>query len=133
MQFSDQIANDKQDGGDGVYTINRTTITLTRGDTFLAEVNILRDNKPYTPEAGDRVRFALKHSLLNPDGTDFRDPDPLILKDIPIDTMVLRLDPEDTKSLGFGRYAYDIEITFANGIVDTFISNARFELTPEVH
>ena len=116
-----------------MYTINKTTITLTRGDTFFAEVQIKRDNEPYTPEVGDRVRFALKHSRLNPDGTDYRETDPLILKEIPIDTMILRLDPEDTKPLGFGRYVYDIEITFANGIVDTFIDNARFELTPEVH
>jgi hypothetical protein len=47
--------------------------------------------------------------------------------------MILELDPEDTKPLPFGSYTYDIEITFANGIVDTFICEARFILTPEVH
>ena len=46
--------------------------------------------------------------------------------------MVLRINPADTKALGFGEYTYDIEITFANGDVDTFIHEARFILAPEV-
>lgn len=115
-----------------MYNIKGTTITLTRGDTLLVQVDIMRGEEPYVPEPGDSVRFALKRSL-NARGSDFREPDPLILKDIPIDTMVLRLDPEDTKSLAFGNYYYDIEITFANGIVDTFIPYSKFILAPEVH
>lgn len=115
-----------------MYSIDGDHITLTRGDTFFALVSILRDDEPYTPQTGDSVRFALKQNL-NARGTEFRERDPLILKDIPIDTMILRIDPEDTKPLGFGQYRYDIEITFANGIVDTFITDARFDLTPEVH
>lgn len=115
-----------------MYSIDGDHITMTRGDTFIAEVEILRDDEPYTPEQGDSVRFALKQNL-NARGTDYKESVPLILKPIPIDTMILRLDPEDTKPLGFGRYVYDIEITFANGIVDTFIADARLDLTPEVH
>ena len=120
-----------------MYSIDGDHITLTRGDTFFAQVSLSREvepdvYEPYTPQTGDRVRFALKQSL-NARGTDFREPQPLILKEIPIDTMILRIDPEDTKPLGFGQYRYDIEITFVNGIVDTFIADARFDLTPEVH
>lgn len=51
---------------------------------------------------------------------------------IPTSTMILHLDPEDTKDLGFGEYVYDVELTFANGDVDTFINNAKFILAPEV-
>ena len=115
-----------------MYKVNGTTITLTRGDTLLLLVKILRDGDEYTPVTGDSVRFALK-SGLNSTKTGMKDPDPLILKPIPIDTMILRLDPEDTKPLKFGKYVYDIEITFANGIVDTFIAEATFNLTAEVH
>jgi hypothetical protein len=46
--------------------------------------------------------------------------------------MILHLEPDDTKGLGFGEYVYDVELTFANGDVDTFINNARFSLVPEV-
>lgn len=115
-----------------MYKVEGTTITMTRGDTLLVQVGIIRDDTPYTPVAGDSVRFAVK-SGLNARGTNFKESDPLILKTIPIDTMILRLDPDDTKSLDFGNYFYDIEITFANGIVDTFIPNSKFVLAPEVH
>lgn len=55
----------------------------------------------------------------------------LIDKQIPIDTQVLHLQPSDTKRFPFGKYVYDIQITFANGDVDTFIKG-EMELTPEV-
>lgn len=53
--------------------------------------------------------------------------------DIPIDTMKLAIKPEDTKNLAFGKYVYDIELTKANGEVDTFITKAVFKITEEVH
>jgi len=63
----------------------------------------------------------------------FKDREPvLILKDIPIDTMELHIEPSDTKSLSYQKtYVYDIQITFANGDVRTFISG-ELELLPEV-
>jgi uncharacterized membrane protein YkoI len=47
--------------------------------------------------------------------------------------MILELEPSDTKILDFGSYVYDIEITFKDGTVDTFITEANFKITPEVH
>lgn len=110
------------------YRIDGTTIYLTRGDTFEALVEaILPDSEgaePYVPVEGDSVRFAMK--------ADYEDEKPLVVKDIPIDTMRLVLTPEDTKSLPFGRYVYDIQITYADGKVDTFITKGRLRLTEEV-
>ena len=114
------------------YIIEDNIINLTRGDTLRVKVDITLDGEPYTPVQGDEVRFALKHRTLNSTKTEFTDPDPLILKQIPIDTMILELEPQDTKTLGFGKYAYDIQITFADGTVYTFITNEKFNLTPEV-
>ena len=114
-------------------SINGNDITLTRGDTFVAKVKITKDDEEYTPEPGDVVRFAVKHNQLKPDNSDYTDEDPLILKEVPIETMLLQLDPEDTKSLAFGTYVYDIEITFSDGTVDTFITKKKFKLTEEVH
>ena len=116
--------------------INRNIIQMTRGDTLLAQVkiNVSTDSgvEPYEPQEGDTVRFALKHNTMNLAKTEYTDTDPLILKDIPIDTLILALDPEDTKNLGFGEYVYDIQITLADGTVDTFIAEGRFVLKPEV-
>lgn len=107
------------------YSINNKTkrISLVRGDTLRMQVEILIDDEPYTPVNGDRVRFALKQS--------YSSNKVLIHKSIPIDTLILHLAPSDTKKLAFGNYVYDIEITFVNGDVDTFI-RGEFKLEEEV-
>lgn len=114
------------------YTVEDNSITLTRGDTFRGKVGIKVDGEQYTPVDGDVVRFALKHNKLNADKTEYTDPEPLILKTIPNDTLILELEPSDTKELGFGKYVYDVQITLADGTVDTFITKAPFKLTEEV-
>lgn len=101
-------------------------ITLTRGDTFIARVHLTtQDGEKYEPEEGDVIRFAMKASI--------KDEDPLIVKEIPTETMELVIDAEDTKPLPFGKYIYDVELTRANGIVDTFITKSQLILTEEVY
>lgn len=116
-----------------MYEIVGTTIRLTRGDTFVTEVGMRSKTtkEPYIPQEGDVVRFALKRKLFGPDKGYYIDQKPLVLKVIPNETLVLRVDPEDTKPYKFGIYAYDIELTYANGTVDTFLSG-DLELLPEV-
>jgi len=107
------------------YNVSGTTITLTRGDTFMAQVSITdADGNAYNPVEGDAIRFAMKKQ--------YTDPEPLLIKQIPIDTMKLIIDPDDTKKLAFDTYKYDIELTKASGDVDTFI-NGRLKLTEEVY
>lgn len=116
--------------------INERTneIKLTRGDSLSVKIDLYNSaGEVYTPEEGDRIRFALKRSDIRNDRKGFKDEDPLIEKSIPIDTLTLELAPTDTKSLAFITYAYDIEMTFANGRVDTFVQNAKFTIMPEVH
>lgn len=107
-------------------------ITLTRGDTLRVRVSIKLDGDDYSPVDGDLIHFYLKHDQLNAKKTAYKDPTPLIEKIVPIETMLLNLAPDDTKALEFGEYVYDLEITFANGVVDTFINNEKFTLVPEV-
>ena len=94
--------------------VTDTKIELTRGDTFKAQVVMVKYGEEYTPQDGDTIRLYNNEKV------------------IPNDTLSLRLEPSDTKPLGFGEYVYDIEITFADGDVDTFINNAQFVLVPEV-
>lgn len=115
------------------YSINGTTITMTRGDTLKATITLMKDDVVYTPVDGDKIRFAVKHTTMFCDKGEYVDTEPLILKDVPIDTMTLTLDPEDTKGFEFGKYVYDMEITFVDGTVDTFITASPFILKPEVH
>ena len=108
------------------YSVSGTMITLTRGDTFTALITITdSEGNQYVPVKGDRIRFAMK--------TDYEDGAPLLIKEIPVDTMILVIEPEDPKSLAFGKYVYDIELTKVTGEVDTFITKATLKLTEEVH
>ena len=66
------------------YNVTGTTITLTRGDTFEALVSATtKDGMQFVPCEGDVLRFALKEN--------YSDAAPLIVKDIPISTMMLVL------------------------------------------
>ena len=106
--------------------IEGTQITMTRGDTLELQLDITcSDGTPYVPEEGDSIRFALKRSYF--------DEECLILKQIPMDTLKLRLESNETKALERpNTYVYDIQLTTADGTVDTFIANASFTLTEEV-
>lgn len=122
--------------------IVNNAITMTRGDTLRCRVTpyiLLRDEQgevigreEYTPAEGDSIRFAVKHTAMK-SGKRYKDEEPLILKTIPINTLLLQLDPADTKDLDFDTYVYDVEITYADGTVYTFITQEDFILTPEVH
>lgn len=109
--------------------IKGTTIIMTKGDTAIIHVKIInQDGTEYIPQEGDRIRFAMKKN--------YTDCDPIMVKDIPIATMELIIDPADTKMLDAGRtagmYKYDIELTKANGNVDTFIPRADILILEEV-
>lgn len=107
------------------YSVKGTSITLTRGDSFAADIAIIQpDGEPYIPSEGDQVRFAMKRNV--------KDEEVLILREIPIDTMRLVLNPNDTKELEFGSYVYDIQLTKSTGEVDTFITKSTLTLTEEV-
>lgn len=104
--------------------IKGINITMTQGDTLNLPISIYYkdengETKPYEPVEGDSVRFAVKER---------GSVDTLINKDIPIETMILHLNPEDTKQLVPNQqYMYDIQITMNDGTVDTFIPSSPKE------
>ena len=113
--------------------IENNVITATQGDTVETTVSIyIRDGQsdnyiPFVPADTDVIRFAIKSS--------YKDAEPIIIKNIPNNTMVLRLEAEETKLLRARRkpYVYDVEITFANGTVYTFIDCEKYYSTNEVY
>ena len=114
-----------------MFKIKGTRILLIRGDTLITEVKIKRNGEDYEVQPGDVVRFALKRSEMKKDNTAYLDEKPLITKIIPNESLILRLESEDTAKLPFGRYHYDIQLTMEDGTVDTFISNT-LDLLAEV-
>lgn len=109
-----------------MFRVDGTNVYLTRGDSLMLQIGMKRDGEAYTPQTGENVRFAMKAKYTDPDENV------LIVKDIPLDTMILEILPEDTKSLKFNKtYVYDIQYTDLQGHVDTFILG-NFTLTEEV-
>lgn len=106
--------------------IRNNIIKLTQGDSLTTKVTITSPDgiTEYVPCEEDQIRFALKR--------DYSDKKTLIEKEIPYDTLILRLEAEDTKKLTPGEYRYDIQITLSDGTVDTFIDRKKFIVTEEI-
>ena len=103
------------------YSIRGKRISMTRGDTVIAEVGISNpDGTPYEMQDGDSLRFKC---------TDVPGGAVLIVKDVTSGT--LRLDPDDTNCLPFGGYFFDVQMTFANGTVDTVIPEGTLVIDDE--
>lgn len=107
-------------------SVNGDNISLTRGDSLIVNVQIVKNNEPYTPEEGDTIRFALNKDKTGKD-------EPIIYKNIDPSTLQLIINPEDTKDLEYKTYYYDIQLTTVDGFVDTFIGPAKFRITEEVY
>ena len=110
-----------------MYSIDPKTnnITLVRGDYFACSISMIKGDEPFVPADGT-LRFAVKRKYSDTDDKV------LIVKQVPLDTMLLELESADTKDLRFGEYVYDIEYTDVNGRPDTFI-RAKFLLAEEVY
>lgn len=111
-----RISKDAKSG-----TIN---IQMIRGDTLRGKIVLRKpDRSLYIPADEDVIRFAMKRN--------YADAEEIISTNVDIDTLEFEIQPSQTKSLAYGRYVYDIEITFENGDVDTFI-RGTLELLEEV-
>lgn len=108
-----------------IDTNNR--ITLTRGDTLTLSLTLTNaDGTAYEPEEGDALRFAISEGY--EDGPYYN------LKHeqtIPTDTLSFTMLASKTKELEYKEYNYDIELTHADGVVDTIISS-QIKITGEV-
>lgn len=100
-------------------SVNGSSITLTRGDTFVSDLTILDTRgEPYVPTTDESIRFEMRKYKT--------DVIPLLAIDIPIrDPLRLEISPEQTENLPYGYYVYDITLTKANGDVDTFIPDGE--------
>lgn len=86
---------------------------------------------------------AITVTVLNPDGSERSiQPNDEILMTVraaPTSAILFQktgpeivINPEDTASLAFGTYCYDVQITLANGTVDTIIPKNEFIVLEEV-
>lgn len=74
----------------------------------------------YTPQPGDTLFFTVKK--------DTKTDEILIQKE----GQHVEILPEDTEGLKYGKYVYDVELTYASGFRDTVILPTEFKITEEV-
>ena len=102
-------------------------ITMTRGDTFARTLTLIKNGETYTPQAGDVIRFAMANVYKDKAGYDL-----ILNKVIDNSTLLWTIDAEDTANLAYGKYVYDLQITYADGSVETFADRKTITLTQEV-
>lgn len=102
------------------------TIHLTRGDTARLTigraVNVIT-GKDYVFTAEDELTLTVKKTVM--------DTSPAVQIRAP-GGEALHIRPENTKTLAFGKYVYDVQLTTAEGDVYTVIPPATFEILKEV-
>lgn len=107
------------------YSIRGNVIRMTKGDTLDAKIRIRqpKTDQLYIPKDTDTIFFGLKKRI--------DDEFCLVYKQIPNDTLILHLDPEDTESLDVGNYWYDVQLSTQSGEIHTFIPKTAFKLLGE--
>lgn len=98
-------------------TAGKVDIKLVKGDTFSQNIKIYTDDLLlYVPQEGDKVTFSIWNK--------FTDTEPILSKELPIDTLIFDLTAEESDSFKYGNYVFSVKIEFADGKVDTFLSGA---------
>ena len=103
---------------------DNNNITLTRGDSASIEVTLTNpDGSAYELQSGDVLMFTVKYNCITEDI--------IIQKDISSNATINIL-PSDTNTLLYGNYVYDVQLTKANGAVNTVIPPSDFIVDKEV-
>lgn len=109
-----------------MYKVNENgSIEMIRGDSAEFDIQVMTediDGEPveYVLQEGDILTFTVKKST--------KSEETLIQKTGP---HILIL-PEDTQELSYKTYKYDVQLTMADGFVDTIIPPTDFIIKEEV-
>lgn len=103
---------------------SNNNIKLTRGDSASIGVDLTNpDGSAYELQSGDILMFTVKYNCITEDI--------IIQKDISSNATINIL-PSDTNGLLYGNYYYDVQLTKANGDVNTVIPPRDFIIDKEV-
>ncbi len=104
-----------------MFRVTLDHIYMTRGDKARFRFNASYGDEDYTPETGDVFTFTVKKGMGG---------QALLTKTIEDNRLIIL--PEDTKNMECGRYCYDVQLTKADGTVETVIPPHIFNLEEEV-
>jgi len=104
-----------------------TTMEMVRGDSETVSVWLEDDNGHAPFVTGDTVYFTVKQDKFSTEKAFQKTVTTFVDGKAFVDIL-----PADTKNMEFGRYFYDVQITFANGEVKTIVPCSQFVLKCEV-
>lgn len=107
--------------------IQGTNISFTRGDSKSIVVKCKENNVDVPFKEGDTIYFTVKESIYTE-----RKILQKIITEFDEGKAIIKIEPDDTKSLKFKKYVYDIQLTRVNGRVITIIKPSDLSITGEV-
>lgn len=105
-----------------MFKITNNVIRITRGDTGIFTLYLQSGCLNYD-YSNDTVLFTVKANTYTEEI--------LIQKQVVYGENVI-INPSDTANLPYADYVYDVQVTTANGVVDTVIPPTKFIVTQEV-
>jgi len=121
-----EVKTQKQ-GGDDVKIMG-SNISMIRGDSETITVSLIGSSNVVVPfVTGDTVYLTIK--INDCTATKLLQK---VITDFPEGKAVIEIKPEDTKSLTFGDYVYDIQLTTALGVVTTIVTPSKFSIKGEI-
>ena len=106
--------------------LNGTHIAMIRGDSEVLSISCTINGAPYM-DAGDTVYLTVKKSG--------KTEDKLLQKVVTVtneERVLIKLEPQDTKEVPYGKYKYDIQLSKEDGTVKTIIPSSYFEIKEEI-
>ena len=108
--------------------VSGTSLKMTRGDTGAIRVIVSDAAGEIVPLVdGDMIEMTVRESLISSEKTMYKKVTEFVNGEA-----LITIHPEDTANLKFKTYVYDIQLTRANGQVQTIIKPSQFEVSSEV-
>ena len=101
------------------------TIHLTRGDTARFSISVENEltQQEYIIGENDKLTLTVKKKVKDTEA---------LLQKTALGVSLFHIKPEDTSSMSFGKYKYDVQLTTSTGDVYTIVEPTTFEILPEV-
>ncbi len=108
-----------------MFKVTGSKIQITRGDTahLTVQATCDKNKEPYAIGLKDKLTLTVRKSAKGSN---------VLLQKVIEGVDTFYFEPQDTNSLKFGNYVYDIQLNTEDGGVYTIVAPTKFEVLEEV-